>query len=85
MAVAREKIRKQAVAISSTVSCYDFEAVLCEDNATVMFYCYTEGGSLLTALVDLPRPISPLDFYPEAWEEEFSRGFLAYEGSVVLH
>lgn len=84
MASAREKIRKQAIAVSSTVSCYEFEAVLCEDNATVMFYCHTEGP-VLTASVDLSCPISSLDFHADVWEEEFSRGFLALEGSEVLH
>ncbi|MBZ9603958.1 hypothetical protein [Phyllobacterium chamaecytisi] len=86
MVEARGSIREQALALPDrdSVECYEFEAVLCEDNATVMIYCYTEGP-VLTASIDLSKPMSPMDFFGDAWAAEFSRGFLQLETSEVLH
>jgi hypothetical protein len=41
---------------------YDAQAVLCEDDRTVMFYITFEGGDETIFSYDLPGPVDPVKF-----------------------
>ena len=54
----------------------EVDAILCEDNCTVMFYCDLRDGRSIIVGTDLPAPIDPASFDDRRWRDDFTCALL---------